>query len=192
MLKIACIGAHGTGKTTLMSLLEARLLLEGHTVTRVSSVTRDLKNLGIDFSETNNDLSQILSFSAHYIRLKHFASEFDFLLSDRSVFDDLAYIRTDSRFDRDLGDRLTRWIFSSFSDFWDIVFYLPIKTEIEDDDVRSVKRSYQYAVDYQVQQLVEELKTSRTRIKTIEQVGFNLELQEMIDYIEGYSGTVKL
>lgn len=186
MLKIACIGAHGTGKTTLMTLLEKSLqdkypVLK---IDRVSSVTRELKEQGIEFDRTSSELAQVLSFSNHYQQLVLKSRDCNVLLSDRSVYDDIAYMKCDPELSERTVELLTRLILTSIQDFWDIVFYLPVYHPLEDDNVRSIDLEYQKEVDKAVSLLTFYVRSENTLVHTVKSKLFLKQVEEMLETVE--------
>lgn len=143
-MRIAVVGSHGVGKTTLVEALSERLNLP--VIPEASRVVMhrqgmpaltDLSRLGADFQwkclgiqQTNEERNP------------------QGFVSDRGWPDYLAYPLALGTF----GDRETQWHYTRLvtdllMDAYDLVIYLPIEFDLPDDGVRSTSIGYQMTID---------------------------------------------
>ncbi|MFZ5720929.1 MAG: ATP-binding protein [Pseudomonadota bacterium] len=151
MLRLALTGPHGTGKTTLIKALSAKLEKYG----RVSTC-REAPRLIIDRvgdseffrRESNTTARQALIFLEHIMEERRASLDADIVLSDRTLVDHLAY--TTVLFPKEVDTpevRIYREIAYESLSTYEAIFQLPIEFAPEDDGVREADINFQRAID---------------------------------------------
>jgi nicotinamide riboside kinase len=169
--KVAFVGTHGTGKTTLVDALSTHLSGIGITCSVTDEVPRVVCESAADptfFRRGNNSLArQIMLLMGQPIYETAAGAEgSSILLCDRSVLDHWAYTRY--LFIQELQ---SQGILLPAGDFvakhcesYDVIFYVPIEFGPVDDGTRESDASFQQAIDREICDL---LKTYRLRYCTI-------------------------
>lgn len=135
-MKIAIVGSHGVGKTTLSSKLSKILNLP-----IIPDVAVEAYKKGFAISENTPPEVQFWMFAKHLEYEKNLGENWiaDKCLIDYSVYADVIF--TDTRVTSLLSEMVSKNI------CYDLVFYLPIEFPIEDDGVRSLDPIFQKNVD---------------------------------------------
>lgn len=158
-MKIAFVGTHSVGKTTLLN--ELKKIYPGFNF--VSEVAR---HCPFSLNEKTTLESQ------DWILRKQIQGELekpihDVTICDRSVYDQLAYIvyavdyGTISSED---GERLERFI-SNWGLTYDYLFYIPIEFDVEDDGFRSIDELYRKTIDDHVQYILDKYVGTHRRMQ---------------------------
>jgi thymidylate kinase len=153
--KVAVTGAHGTGKTTLISAVFNRLKPE-FDVTLTAEVPRlFIEDFGDPtfFQRGNNSFARQTMILARQIELEsHLAQRgHQIILCDRTVVDHWAYTETLFPIDvktiegRGWRDMVKRWL-----DSYKIIVGLPIEFPIELDNVREADEQFQHEIDQKI------------------------------------------
>ncbi|WP_267716738.1 AAA family ATPase [Streptomyces sp. CoH17] len=171
-IRVALTGAHGTGKTHIVSRLKSWLQSEGYSVATVESPTRYVKSLGYQNNETTGWETQLFSAIFRVERQKIAQGALDrfpqsapeVVLADRCLNDELAYnsvsirrLLADPRYVIGSEKRLVEadditaelWM-KDVGAYWDVVCYKPRHPFYppEDDGDRSASLKFQKDVDY--------------------------------------------
>jgi hypothetical protein len=151
-LKIAFIGTHGVGKTTLTFDLAARLKRQDLSVDLVKEVARDCP-LPINRETTLDAQSWILH--TQIARELASASRHQAVVCDRSVLDNYAYLvhRVGRR--PDLDPLVATWLPT-----YTALVKVPIWREPAFDGVRDVGPGFQQAIDRTLDELLEAFQVS--------------------------------
>ena len=148
MLKIAFIGTHGVGKTTLCYDVGAVLKKKGLHVDLVKEVAR-LSPLPINRQTSLEAQLWILTTQiAEEIRS---AAQHEVVICDRSVLDNYAYLVFAAGRQRWLEPLVNRWMKS-----YDLLFKVPISGGAAADGVRDTDEFFMRQIDRLVDQLVGE------------------------------------
>lgn len=148
MVKIAFIGTHGVGKTTLCYDLGAILKKRGLHVDLVKEVAR-LSPLPINRKTSLEAQMWILTTQiAEEIRS---AAHHEVVVCDRSVLDNYAYLVFAAGRQRWLEPLLTRWMRT-----YDLLFKVPISGTASADGVRDTDEFFMRQIDKLVDELVED------------------------------------
>ena len=137
--KIAFIGTHGVGKTTLCYGLAARLKRRDVALDIVHEVAR---RSPLPINEETTATAQ------RWILLTQIAEElvacarYPVVLCDRSVLDNYVYLLVAAGVDRDFEPLVERWLAS-----YDLLVYVPILATPAPDGVRAADPGFQRAVD---------------------------------------------
>jgi thymidylate kinase len=156
MVKIAFIGTHGVGKTTLCYDLGAILKKKGLHVDLVKEVAR-LSPLPINRKTSLEAQLWILSTQiAEEIRS---GAHHEVVVCDRSVLDNYAYLVFAAGRQRWLEPLVNRWMKS-----YDLLFKVPISGRASADGVRDTDEFFMVQIDRLVDELVEERKLPCERL----------------------------
>jgi predicted ATPase len=154
--KIAFIGTHGVGKTTLCYELAATLKRAGHNVDVVKEVARQ-SPLPINRQTSLPAQTWILMTQiAEEIRS---ASRHDVVVCDRSVLDNYAYLVLASGRQAALEPFLDAWMGT-----YDVLFKVPIGGSVTPDGVRDTDAAFVEAVDRTVDELLAEKAIAHERL----------------------------
>ncbi len=156
MAKIAFIGTHGVGKTTLCYDLAAALKKRGLGVDIVKEVAR-LSPLPINRQTSLEAQMWILTSQiAEEIRS---AAGHEVVVCDRSVLDNYAYLMLATSRQRWLEPLINRWMKS-----YDLLFKVPIAGSPAADGVRDTDEFFMRSIDTLVDELLEERKLACERL----------------------------
>ena len=148
MIKLAFIGTHGVGKTTLCYDLGAVLKRRGLHVDLVKEVAR-LSPLPINRKTSLEAQMWILTTQiAEEIRS---AAHHEVVVCDRSVLDNYAYLVFAAGRQRFLEPLVNRWMKS-----YDLLFKVPISGNPSADGIRDTDEFFMRQIDRLVDELVEE------------------------------------
>jgi len=137
--KIAFIGTHGVGKTTLCYGLAARLKARDLSLDVVGEVARRCP-LPINRGTTRDAQSWILHTQIAEEILA--ASRYDVVICDRSVLDNFVYLLIAAGRQPDLESLVTHWMPS-----YDLLIHVPIVGDPRPDGLRSTEPGFQRAVE---------------------------------------------
>jgi nicotinamide riboside kinase len=155
-MKIAMIGAHGTGKTTLCFEVAAFLKKQDINVELVKEVARSCP-LPINRDTNLEAQSWILhSQIAEEIRAGHIA---ECVLCDRSVIDNYAYLVWAASAQDHLGALITGWMQT-----YDFLWKVPITETPTFDGTRDLDVQFQRDIDALVDKLLDEHDVSHRRL----------------------------
>ena len=165
---IALTGAHGTGKTTLCDALSLSLQGRGSvSICREAPrlVTDAVGDPGFFRRGRNTPERQMLIFLYHVIEEQGEDRRTDFVLSDRTLMDHLAYtVALFPEFEATPEcDALRRAAVASLARY-DLIFKLPVEFPPEDDGVREADAGFQATIDRIIDKLFAEAGVQPTRI----------------------------
>ena len=153
-MKIAFIGTHGVGKTSLCYDLVSFLKKKGFNVGIVNEVSRDAFKRGLPINENTHVNAQgwiLLSQMAGEIEAYN---ESDYVVCDRSVLDNYIYMRFKFGKVDFYEDLVKAWLKENSYDF---LFKVPIVSgELRSDGLRSVDREFQTKIDEALVRMLEE------------------------------------
>ena len=156
MVKIAFIGTHGVGKTTLCYDLGAILKKRGFHVDLVKEVAR-LSPLPINRKTSLEAQMWILTTQiAEEIRS---AAHHEVVVCDRSVLDNYAYLVFAAGKQRWLEPLVNRWMRS-----YDLLFKVPISGTASADGIRDTDEFFMRSIDRLVDDLLVERKLPCERL----------------------------
>lgn len=155
--KIALISTHGTGKTTLCYEVAAELKKRGLKVKVFSEIAAAAFEQGIPINETTTLPAQM------YIMMQHITEElraairnYQVVVCDRSVFDNLVYMERSCGANRFIRDFL-RGYAEKFP--YDVIYKLPMAGELVDDGIRDAQSlEFQADIYNRLNALLEELR----------------------------------
>lgn len=155
-MKIAFIGTHGVGKTTLCYDLAASLKRQNVHVDVVKEVAR-LSPLPINRKTSLDAQTWILTSQvAEEIRS---ASQHEVVICDRSVLDNYAYLMFAAGRQKPIERFVDYWMKS-----YDLLFKVPIAGVASDDGVRDTDEFFMRTIDQLVDTLLAEKKIACQRL----------------------------
>ena len=162
-MKIAFIGTHGTGKTTLTYEFTALLKKNGYNVDLLKEVVRECP-LPINEARTLESQRWI---SFHQIcREIGLSDKNDIVVCDRSILDTYAYSFSKFGHDSLIYSIISEWIKS-----YDLLFRVPVNKDfLSPVGVRSVDEAFQREVDLAFDTLIEEFKVKVHPFQSVEDV----------------------
>ena len=163
-LKIAFIGTHGVGKTTLCYDLAAALKRQDAHVDIVKEVAR-LSPLPINRQTSLDAQSWILATQmAEEIRSD---SQYEVVVCDRSVLDNYAYLHFACGRQRWLEGLVFRWMKT-----YDFLFKVPILGDAPSDGVRDTDEFFRRSIDQLVDRLLAQRHIPHERLPASEREGW--------------------
>jgi nicotinamide riboside kinase len=146
-MKLALIGTHGVGKTTLAFEICAQLKIAGYSVELVTEIAR---RSPFPVNEGTTLESQLWILHQQIAQELEAAPRAQYVVCDRAVIDNYAYLA--NKFDRQfhLEPMLSQWMKS-----YDFLIYIPLRNgEIPADGFRSENLEFQRTIDRRVRGLV--------------------------------------
>ena len=179
-MKLAFIGTHGVGKTTLCYDLAAALKRRNLHVDIVKEVAR-LSPLPINRQTSLDAQTWILATQvAEEIRS---ASQHQVVICDRSVLDNYAYLVFAAGRQRWLEPLVNRWMKS-----YDLLFKVPISGGPAADGVRDTDEFFMRQIDRLVDELVEERRLSCDRLPDGERERWGEIVRERVVQLPALAG----
>ncbi|MEI6666832.1 MAG: AAA family ATPase [Acidobacteriota bacterium] len=155
-MKVAFIGTHGTGKTTLCYDLTAALKRQGRNADMVKEVAR-LSPLPINRKTSLDAQTWILMTQvAEEIRS---ASVHDIVVCDRSVLDNYAYLMLAMGRQKAIERFVEYWMAS-----YDVLIKVPVVGEAAADGVRDTDEFFVRAIDQLVDTLLADKRVAHVRL----------------------------
>ena len=171
-MKIAFIGTHGVGKTTLCYDLASVLKRQGFNVDMVKEVAR-LSPLPINRKTSLDAQTWILMTQvAEEIRS---ASQHDIVLCDRSVLDNYAYLALACGRQAEIERFVDYWLRS-----YDLLVKVPVTGRADADGVRDVDEQFVVAIDRLVDQLIAEKGLRCARLEPDRRDAWSEQIREIV------------
>lgn len=145
--KLAFIGSHGVGKTTLCYGLAARLKVRDVSLDVVHEVAR---RCPLPINEETGLASESWILHTQIAEEHLAAARYPVVICDRSALDNYVYLLLSDGPQPVLEDLVDRWM-----ETYDLLIHVPIEATPRSDGVRSVDPAFQRAVD---ERLREELR----------------------------------
>ena len=152
-MKVAFIGSHGTGKTTLCYDFAALIKKKGFSVSIVSEVSREAIKRGLPINENTTVDAQgwiLLNQMAKEIEALH---ESQVVVCDRSVIDNYIYMLNKFGPNKFYEDIVFSWIKANPYNF---LFKVPIVGDPEHDGVRATDVLFQKEIDNKLEDFIKE------------------------------------
>ncbi len=146
-MKIALIGAHATGKTTLAYGIATSLKKMNFNVDVLGEISRDCP---FPVNENTTEKAQEWILFTQYIKEIERENKYDYLICDRSLLDNYAY------YVRRFGEikKLEPFILEHMKSY-DYLFKVPIrKNYLKNDGFRSIDKKFQKDIDKTVDELL--------------------------------------
>lgn len=134
--KIAVIGSHGTGKTSLVNMISHKL---GYNI--IPDIVREFFNEGYEINEQTTAETQLQILERQTKLEKEVPQPW---VSDKSIYDNLVYAKVGKQSNELINIILDK---IALREKYDLIFYLPIEFPLEKDGIRSNDESYQKEID---------------------------------------------
>ncbi len=167
--KIAFIGSHGVGKTTLCYGLAARLKARDISLEVVGEVARRCP-LPINRGTTRDAQTWILHTQIADEILA--AARYELVISDRSVLDNFVYLLLATGHGNTLEPLVNAW-----TQTYDLLVHVPIVQQPNPDGIRSTDPSFQEEVE---RRLAQEIAARQLQVLNLHQV----PRQDWLDLVE--------
>lgn len=149
-LKIAFVGTHGVGKTTLCFDLAAQLKRLDLGVDLVKEVAR---RCPLPINEATTPAAQAWILHTQIAEELEAAATYEVVICDRSVLDNYAYLVARVGRQLDLDPLVATWIRS-----YDALFKVPVLDLPSYDGTRAVSPAFQLEIDAVISQLIDAFK----------------------------------
>jgi|TARA_B110000914_G_scaffold39362_1_gene32775 nicotinamide riboside kinase len=187
-MKIAFVGAQGTGKTTLVNKL--KLAMPWMHV--YDEVVRTLAtNPNVKINKEGDDYSQDLITLTHLRNAQEASYAHKYSLFDRCIIDSHAYAMQCmqdgfvSSVSVNYSSRIMNAIFNTFP--FDLIIYIPpYKEFLKEDGVRDTDSEYQEKISIHMKNTIHVLKNSHPDLNVVEleTIGIDERIKEIKDYLE--------
>ena len=167
--KIAFIGTHGVGKTTLCYGLAARLKARDIALDVVGEVAR---RCPLPINRGTTLAAQAWILHTQIAEELNAAERYDLVICDRSVLDNYVYLLISAGRQKHLEALIDHWTAT-----YDLLVHVPIVDEIRADGLRSTDPGFQSAVE---KRLMQELGQRGLGYMEL----FNVDREGWLDHIE--------
>lgn len=138
-MRIAVIGSHCTGKTSLINKLQSNIEFKDYEF--YPEAIREIRKLGFPCNEKAGDCSQLAMLSLHLLHLKD-----KNMVTDRCILDNYVYAymlkAMGSKISQTCIDTLQAYFIDSISKY-DIYAFCPVQFEMKNDGFRMVDKKVQ-------------------------------------------------
>lgn len=185
--KIALVGAHGTGKTTLVNFITERLKERGIYVENTPEVPRKLCDLAKDPSflrrGKNSILKQALILQAQVqVEIQKMSQPWtELLICDRAILDHWAYFAYlfGNTLKKENLFTLYEYFVSEYSRTYDKLFYIPIEFPPQDDGIRESDEVFQHCIDMTIIQILSKFCIPHVTIRGTVQERYRQIIEEL-------------
>lgn len=157
--KVAFIGSHGVGKTTLCFELAARLKRMDHHVDVVKEVARACP---LPINKESPIEAQAWILHTQIALEIEAASSHDVIVCDRSVLDNYAYFAVSSGRHPAYDPLVRSWLTT-----YDELVWVPVTSNPRFDGVRDTDQRYQQRIEQQIGELAEDLGARPFRLHAV-------------------------
>ena len=163
-MKIAFIGTHGTGKTTLSHSLTADLKKMGVNAAMVNEIS---SKCPLPINENSSFKTQLWIMSAQICEELEASDKYPHIICDRSILDGYTYAVVIGCANEFLEKIAESWIKT-----YDYLFKVPVTKPIEADGIRSTDKKFQTDVDEMMEKVLQEKKIKFFRLPKESQIDF--------------------
>lgn len=145
-MRIAIIGSHCTGKTTLINKLQAEPQLYDYSF--YPEAIREIRKLGFPYNEKADDCSQLAMLSLHLLHLRD-----DNMVTDRCILDNYVYAymlkAMGSNISQTCVNTLQEYFIDSINKY-DIYAFCPIHFKMKNDGFRMSNTKVQEEISEEI------------------------------------------
>lgn len=147
-MKIAIVGSHCTGKTTLINKLQAEPELYDYSF--YPEAIREISRLGFPYNEKADDCSQLAMCALHLLHLKD-----ENMVTDRCLLDNYIYAymlkAQGSNISQTCLDTLQSYFIENINNY-DIYAFCPVKFKMKEDGFRITNKKFQEEISEEILQ----------------------------------------
>lgn len=136
-MRIAIVGSHGVGKTSLMSSLQNDVYF--HRYTFFPEMVREVSSLGFPYNEQSTDYSQLAILAMHLLHLHQNEEISKNFVTDRFIIDSLIYAQILKNNGSDISDdciEILKTYWNRYKGAIDLYVFCPAEWDIKDDKFR--------------------------------------------------------
>lgn len=136
-MRIAIVGSHGVGKTSLMDKLQNDV--EFHNYTFFPEVVREVSRLGFPYNEQSTDYSQLAILAMHLLHLHQNDEISKNFVTDRFIVDSLIYAQILKNNGSDISEECIKILdtyWQKYKNAIDLYVFCPAEWDIKDDKFR--------------------------------------------------------
>ena len=152
-MKIAVIGTHSTGKTTLCYDIAALLKRKSKSVSIVAEVSREAVKKGLPINQKTTLLAQGWILFTQIAKEIEAENEAEIIVCDRSVVDNYIYMLNKFGKQEFYETLILDWLVKSP---YDLLIRIPPIYEIKDDNLRATELDFQMEIDEKLTEFLKE------------------------------------
>lgn len=145
-MRIAVIGSHCTGKTSLINKLQSNIEFRDYEF--YPEAIREIRKLGFPYNEKADDCSQLAMLSLHLLHLKNKK-----MVTDRCILDNYIYAymlkEIGSKISQTCIDTLQAYFIDSINKY-DIYAFCPIQFKMQNDGFRMMDKEIQENISEEI------------------------------------------
>jgi nicotinamide riboside kinase len=163
MKKLAFVGTHGIGKTTLTHQTVAELKKRGVNAEFLGEIVRSCP---LSINEETSQESQRWIIHSQIVKELEMKNKCDWLVCDRSIFD--GYVYFFNKFGR---DEVLEKLVLDYIKSYDLLFLVEINPNfLKKDGIRSVNVEFQKEIDVKIKELLEKFGISFVNFQDVDSV----------------------
>ena len=163
-MKIAIVGTHGIGKTTLAYQIAAQAKMLGKNAVTLSEVARSCP-FPLNDSFTIDGATWIVTSQVNR-ELSAKADKYDVIVCDRSAYDPICYLQAGEYSAREF-QRLRMFAEEWLKTYDTIIYVYPVESILKDDGVRDLNKDFQMSVDVKFKKYINDSICANENFNTI-------------------------
>lgn len=152
---INLVGTQGTGKTTILKLMESEMNFN-----IITEVVRKLNKTGVNINESGNDEGQQIIFNTYVDTFNNIDKELNWV-SDRGLIDVVSYTKylyDHGNVSKQVYEEQLAFLNDWYKTHKVIICYFPIEFDVVNDGVRSLNEEFRKEVDNNIRWILKELQ----------------------------------
>ncbi len=155
-IKVAVVGSHGVGKTTM---IEEIIKLDLFTYDHIHGIPRSIINKGFPMGKSST-VDSFVNYILEQFKAERMAelSENRVLFSDRTTLDASAYARVNALIPRpyvpEYFVEMLHEVWLRESQFYDLIVYVPVEFPMKSDGIRDEDEAYRKDVCVEIENLM--------------------------------------
>jgi len=168
LTKIGVVGAHSTGKTTLIRELKEYLIKEGFRVYIIEELARQGRKSSLKEPHVQKVIIEEQIRKEHELKEQ---IESDcltqtgryVLITDRTTIDNFVYLELYGHKNKIINKHLMK-IIEENNRSYDIIVYIPIQTKASSDGFRDVNELFRFMIDEEIKERLQSIKKSNSNM----------------------------